>query len=64
MTIPYPPRREQECGNCRYWVKDFLPDDYKGHCHRHAPALTTGDWLFPATNSPDWCGEWAPQEDQ
>ena len=72
MTILYPPRREQCCGTCRYWQSEHTDDAQhfhegqkaQGYCRRHAPALVTGDWLFPAIASTQWCGEWAPKEGQ
>ena len=64
MTNPYPPRRKQSCGNCRYWIKDSSPEWY-GYCHRHAPqAAIAGARQFPHVAGNNWCGEWAPLEAQ
>lgn len=58
MTTNYPPLREQMCSNCRYWRDE--------QCHRHAPPTAIGmtQPVWPSTDSYDWCGEWAPKEEQ
>jgi hypothetical protein len=65
MTTPFPPQREQECGNCRYGrgpkeLGTFI------FCQRHPPVLTPFDNIslnnWPGVSPKEWCGEWAPQE--
>jgi hypothetical protein len=70
MKPPYPPRKEQRCGNCFYVVvydKDITLGDEVYECRRKAPAPLTGaesdlDAYWPDVASDCWCGEWAPQE--
>jgi len=71
MTHPYPPRTEQDCGNCFYVMRFDKDITQEGvdlfECHRKAPApvLGTGggfDAYWPDVDEVDWCGEWAPQE--
>ena len=54
----YPPQKEQECLNCRYY--------FNGDCHRYAPRPELGEQTlaayWPFDMERDWCGEWAPQE--
>jgi hypothetical protein len=58
MMNRYPPLREQNCGNCRYFRG--------GQCRRHAPRPEHREhwqrWDWPKTYIDVWCGEWAPQE--
>jgi hypothetical protein len=57
MTNPYPPQREQACGNCFYRCDS--------ECRRHAPRArinTLGETFWPNIDREDWCGEWGPAE--
>lgn len=43
----------ESCSDCLYFRDD--------ECHRHPP--NNGD-LWPAVAPTDWCGEWAPIQEE
>lgn len=58
---------EENCGNCRFFEIEPMPDDFNpaGTCRRAPPVYIGGDddelaWLQPITHECDWCGEWRP----
>lgn len=59
MSSPYPPVKEQFCGNCLY-LRD-------GRCRRNPPVIhrehlsTFGTW--PKIDGSSWCGEWVAVEE-
>lgn len=58
------------CGNCRHWRKhpDTDPKDPSGDCKRYPPTVVSMEEhglaaTNPATNSTDFCGEFAIRQD-
>lgn len=58
------------CANCRFWAKDSDSHVEKptGQCKRYPPIVCLTDdghgmCLYPATESIDWCGEFAVRVD-
>jgi hypothetical protein len=54
---------DNACRDCDYWKReesevggDTDPDDVKGECRRHPPALK-GMPRWPITAPNEWCGE-------
>ncbi len=48
----------ENCGTCRFSDNRTMP----GECHRFPPQATIeADFIFPAVNADDWCGEWKPK---
>jgi hypothetical protein len=62
-------RREQVCGNCRFFDPASGRELGGGCCRRHAPRPALGpgdpdagatDAYWPVVLDSEWCGEWAP----
>lgn len=64
MSNPYPPQYDQCCFNCRYGRPvDNL--ETRSQCRRYAPRCEHGlNALWSHTNATDWCGEWAPKDEE